>query len=353
MLTALIARADELRLAAVLVEADGSRRRPVKAPTAHEPVIPAETTLLVPVLGLDGLGHCIDEQYVHRPEQVHRVLGTSAAAQSRLAPAMAVHLLASPQGGAKALPAGARLLPLLNKADGPVQRAAARLIARTLTQHTLPCLIGTMGLDMAEPIYERWAPLAAVVLAAGRSSRMGRPKQLESVDGEPMVIRSARIALQSDAQRVLVVTGAYAAEVSQCLAELRQQAAGRLQLVHNPDWEKGQSSSVHAALRALPRYIGAAIFMPVDQPYVPPALLRRLQRRWQQGAALAAPAVEGSPRGAPALFDRSLWPALFDLGGDVGGRSLLQAHRADLATVAVPAAYLRDIDTPEDLLSEL
>ncbi len=191
--------------------------------------------------------------------------------------------------------------------------------------------------------------VGAIVLAAGRSSRMGRAKQIEVVDGAPMVVRAVNVVLQSDVTAVWVVTGAYAAEVTAALSSLQGFHGARLHLVHNQEWETGQASSVRAAVLALPADIDAALFLPVDQPFVPPILLQQLIAAWQQGAPLAAPSLDGQPRGAPAIFDRSLWGELLALGGDVGARPLLQRHRAELVTVPAEATWLRDIDTPADL----
>lgn len=191
--------------------------------------------------------------------------------------------------------------------------------------------------------------ICAVVLAAGRSSRMGRAKQLEIVDGTPMVVRALQTALASNADAVLLVTGAYAEAVTALVAPLKQMAGTRLHLVHNADWATGQASSVRAAVQALPASCQAALFLPTDQPFAPPALLDDLIAAWRAGAPLAAPTVEGQPRGAPAIFDHALWPELLALAGDVGARPLLQRHRAALVTIPALAEWLRDIDTPADL----
>ena len=191
--------------------------------------------------------------------------------------------------------------------------------------------------------------VGAVVLAAGRSSRMGRAKQIEVVDGAPMVVRAITVALQSDVTTVWVVTGAYATEVRAALLPVQALHGARLQLLHNEEWASGQASSVRTAVLALPADIAAALFLPVDQPFIPPTLLQQLIAAWQQGAPLVAPSLDGQPRGAPAIFDRSLWGELLALAGDVGARPLLQRHRAELVTVPAQAAWLCDIDTPEDL----
>ena len=195
--------------------------------------------------------------------------------------------------------------------------------------------------------------IGAIVLAAGRSSRMGRAKQLELVDGAPMVVRAVETALASRADAVFVVTGAYAEAVMALVEPLQRAVGDRLQIVHNADWATGQASSVRAAVLALPTGCQAALFLPTDQPFAPVALLDALIAAWRTGALIAAPTVDGQPRGAPALFDRALWPDLLALAGDTGARPLLQRHRAKLVTVPAAAPWLRDIDTPADLPATL
>ena len=363
------AGADRLQIAAFILEADGSRRRPIKAPAEYEPPLPRSTTRLIPLVGLEAVGQLVGGNTVHRPERVRALLGIEAEAHDeRLTPARIATLLCHPQGGAKSLPTGARLLPMLNKADKPTQRVLARLIARRLSVSGYPSLITRLnvgdnlasegGLSSAKtaPVLERWGPIATVILAAGESRRMGRAKQLEEVDGEAMVVRAVRIALQSARGPVIVVTGAYAKEVEQTLAVI-QQPRQKILFVHNPDWAEGQATSVRCAIEAVEVNSGSRgsgevsslLLMPVDQPFLQPVLLRRLQRLWNQGALIAAPLVDGKLRGAPALFDRTLWPEMAALSGDVGARQLLQKYRPEVKTVSVDAEWLRDIDSPADL----
>lgn len=338
-------RSQTLGIAAILNEADGSRRRPVKAPAPHEPVIPAVTTLLVPLMGLDGPGVPIVEPHVHRPEAMQRLLGVEPS--THFTPEMAARLLTHPAGGAKDRPAQARLLPLLNKGERAPRLATGRLIAHLLAQRNQASLIGTVGLPDRDAIRERWGSTAAVVLAAGGSSRMGEAKQLLAWAGEPLVVRAARLALESGANQTFVVTGAHGEEVQAALDPLRKEAGKRLQVVPNSHWAEGQSTSVQAAVRALPDSCEAALFLPVDQPHLPVTLLRRLFHLWRTGWDMAAPSVAGEVRGAPAVFDRSYWPDLLALTGDRGGRPLLKNRKTDVATIETPAHWLTDIDTPE------
>jgi molybdenum cofactor cytidylyltransferase len=110
----------------VVTEADGSRMRPVKAPGAHEPVVPAETTMLVPVVGIDALAGPIT-QVAHRPERVCAITGLEPE-QTLTEEALAL-LLTSPEGGLKGAPRSARVAFLINKVESPEQQQAARRVA--------------------------------------------------------------------------------------------------------------------------------------------------------------------------------------------------------------------------------
>ncbi len=358
---ALAARAGDLGISLIAIEGDGSRRRPVKAPASHEPVIPACTTHLVPVAGLDGLGLPLDEPYVHRPEQV-RALLQEEDASTRLTPRMLGRLLVEPYGrgesreergertppGSASRPWGARLIPLLNKAESAPRLAAARLIAHRLSQQNQPALIGAVGTESRTAIRERWGATTAVVLAAGESRRMGQPKQLLRWQEEPLVTRAARIALESGASETVVVTGAVGEQVEAALGPLREAGRGRLRVIFNPNWQDGQAGSVRAAVEALPAVCEAALFLPVDQPRLPAALLRRLWQRWRGGSDLAAVAVDGAVRGAPAVFDRRFFGRLRQVQGDRGGGRLLRRHAGEVSAIEAPGEWLVDVDTPED-----
>lgn len=116
----------------LLIEADGSRERPFKAPAAHEPVIPDWSTLVIPVVGLDVLGRPLCAEYVHRPEIVAGLTGSRPGAP--VTPAIVAAVIGHSQGGGKAAPPGARVVPFLNQADTLAQPRTAREIAEALLQ---------------------------------------------------------------------------------------------------------------------------------------------------------------------------------------------------------------------------
>ena len=330
----------------VIVEADGSRRLPFKAPAQHEPVIPSSTTILVPVVGLEVVGRPLIAGQVHRPEIVAALSG--AALGDPVTPEMIAAVLAHPEGGGKGLPPGARLAPFLNKVGDEATLAAARQIARLLLTHPLVDRVIIGAAQAPDPVLEVWERIGAVVLAAGEGKRFGSLKQVLPWQGVPLVAHVADQALACpDIDRVVVTVGAGADQVAVALA------GRRVNLVPVPDWADGQSRSAQTGLRALAGAT-AVLFLLADQPGVSPALLAALiQRHRETLAPVVAPRYHGQ-RGNPVLFDRSTFPEFAHLIGDVGARSIIQAHGDEIAWVDWPTPEItQDIDVAEDTRPEI
>jgi molybdenum cofactor cytidylyltransferase len=138
--------------ACLLNEADGSRMRPFKAPADYEPVIPTETTLVVPVVGADVFGQPLDADHVHRPELVGALSG--APLGTPITPAIVARVLAHPQGGRKGVPPGARVVVLINKVDALPDRAPARETAECLLREPAIHSVVLAAVRGAEPVLE-------------------------------------------------------------------------------------------------------------------------------------------------------------------------------------------------------
>ena len=346
----LAARVGALGIGAMVVEADGAKMLPLKAPAEHEPPLPASTTLLASIAGMDALGRRVAHTSVHRPERMRAVLGLDARGDERVTPARIASLLTDPRGGRKGQPQSARFVPILNKTESTPACAGARIAACLMAAEGESSLIASTGCLTCEPVHERWGPVAAVVLAAGEGSRFGGPKQVALVDGEPLLVRAVQTALEADVTEVVVVTGAHADQATACLdAAFGEGLTPRLRVVHNAEWRTGQAGSLHAALRCMRDEVQAVLFMPVDQPSLTSTLLRRLVRRWRSGYGLAAPRVDGKIRGRAGLFDRRYWPELLGVRGDRGGRDLLRTYADRVAAVAADGELLWDVDRQSDL----
>ena len=133
-------------------EADGSRRLPFKAPSEHEPVIPPETTLVVPVVGADVLGAPLDDAHVHRLERVRAITGASAGA--RVTPEIVARVLAHPLGGLKSVPAGARVVVVINKVDLLDDRELARETAERVLQEAAIASVVLAAAGTDKPVLE-------------------------------------------------------------------------------------------------------------------------------------------------------------------------------------------------------
>jgi molybdenum cofactor cytidylyltransferase len=188
--------------------------------------------------------------------------------------------------------------------------------------------------------------IATIVLAAGRSTRMGGPnKLLAEIAGRPLVRIVAEAASASRAQPVIVVTGHQRDKVEVALRGLK------VEFVHNPDFAQGLSTSVKAGIAAVPGDVDGAIVCLGDMPQVDAALIDRLAAAFDpaRGALVVVPTIDGK-RGNPVVWSRRFFHELAGLEGDVGARHLIARYPE--AVVEVPVtdrAALVDVDTPDAL----
>jgi molybdenum cofactor cytidylyltransferase len=187
--------------------------------------------------------------------------------------------------------------------------------------------------------------VAAVVLAAGASSRMGHPKQVLRY-GDHSLLRHATVAaLGAACSPAVVVTGAHA-ELSR-----RELAGLDVSEVFNAQWESGMASSIRAGLEGLLRVAPsatAAVFLLCDQPLVTAEVIAGLiEARRATGSPLVASAYGGS-FGVPALFDRSFFGELARLDGRAGAKQVIEKHLSEAQLVPFAGGEI-DIDTPDDL----
>jgi len=184
--------------------------------------------------------------------------------------------------------------------------------------------------------------IGIVILAAGTSSRLGRPKQLLDLGGEPLIRHTVRNAISSDAGRVILVLGNRADEIAAAAGELGQQT------IVNPAYCDGQSTSMVSGLGALGADVDAAIMMLGDQPTVDPTVLDALIRTFAEtSAAIVQPRYRGTP-GNPVLFRQDLFPELLEVTGDLGARGIIKRRSEDIAYVDIDQALPPDVDSDQD-----
>jgi molybdenum cofactor cytidylyltransferase len=198
----------------------------------------------------------------------------------------------------------------------------------------------------AKPDAEGSRSVAAIILAAGRSTRMGGPnKLLAEIDGKKLVRIAAEQALASKASEVVVVTGHQAELVEKALEGLK------VKFVRNADFAGGLAGSVKAGIAAVPESADGAVICLGDMPLIDARLIDRLIEAFapDRGNLIAVPVADGR-RGNPVLWSRRFFKELMTLDGDIGARHLIAKHAEAVAEVPVEgnSAFL-DIDTPQAL----
>lgn len=188
------------------------------------------------------------------------------------------------------------------------------------------------------------AAVGIVVLAAGASTRMGAPKQLLLYQGRSLLRHSVETALASVCQPVIVVLGASAEWLQQEVKDLA------VQVVENPHWALGMSSSIWtgiAALNSTPSQISAAVLLLCDQPFVSVQVINQLVETYYfTGKPIVASEYAGT-LGVPALFCRTFFPELMALRGAEGAKQMIAKHCHEVCSVPFPRGAI-DIDTPKD-----
>lgn len=189
--------------------------------------------------------------------------------------------------------------------------------------------------------------VAVVILAAGLSSRLGRPKQLLPLAGRPLVTHAARQARASKAERCIAMVGAARDAVQSVLERTIDE------VVYNEDYARGQGATIAAAIRYListDELFGpcdAVVFVLGDQPGIETETINKVIDAWGEGAGIAM-AQYADRAGHPVLFDRQYWTQLAALDNEQGGRDVLMRHPDNVVYVNVDTNAPEDVDTEND-----
>ncbi len=195
-----------------------------------------------------------------------------------------------------------------------------------------------------DPAPPRAPRIAAIVLAAGLSSRMGSNKLLQEWRGKPLLRWAVEAALASQAEPVIVVTGHEAAKIEAALSGLG------VKFVHNAQFHEGLSTSLKTGLSAVPSTADGALVLLGDMPQINAGLIDRMIAAFSpaDGRSICI-AMHQQRRGNPVLWARRFFPEIEGLAGDAGAKTLLDVHEELVCEIDADSGVLRDIDTPEAL----
>jgi molybdenum cofactor cytidylyltransferase len=181
----------------------------------------------------------------------------------------------------------------------------------------------------------------AIILAAGKSSRMGSPKQLLQWRNRSLLEHTILNARPIFNERIIVVLGAHSGPI-QAAVDL-----GTVTSIINPDWQKGMAASIRVGVQALPASASAALILLCDQPLISATHIHNLLNGWQNAPARILASQYHHSVGVPALFPADFFEHLLILKGDRGAKPLLSKYANSLLKIPLPEAEL-DIDSKED-----
>lgn len=186
--------------------------------------------------------------------------------------------------------------------------------------------------------------ISAVLLAAGKSTRMPPCKQLSEIHGLTMIEHVLRSIQESKVDEIIVVLGFMADEI------LKRVPMKGVRTVLNPRYEEGQSTSLKAGLKAVNKKAEAVIFFLCDQPFVEASVINKIISQYEKNRAPTLVPTYKGKRGNPVLVDRSLFDEIMSISGDTGAKPVIMRHDRAVREVEVDSpSVLLDIDTMEDL----
>lgn len=185
--------------------------------------------------------------------------------------------------------------------------------------------------------------IAAIVLAAGRSARLGRPKQLLELEGRPLLQHVIDAVAESSVDEIIVVLGHEAHRIERSIV-----LPPHARVVVNPSFGQGQSTSVRYGLDAVSRDADAAVFLVGDQPRITREIIDQVIQAWRESPLPATRAFFNGTPGHPVVVARSNWDAFKASRGDTGGREAMDAGAVDVLEVEFEMEPLEDIDTWAD-----
>ena len=191
-------------------------------------------------------------------------------------------------------------------------------------------------------------PTAGILLAAGESTRFGEPKQLLTLSGRFLIEWALAAALGSNLDHVVLVLGCEHERIRRCLGS--STAHPKCEIIVNPDYRSGQSTSLQAGLLRIRHDFPSAMFLLGDQPLVDAALINLLLQRYAGSEKPICVPTHRGARGNPTLFASRFYPEILKLVGDKGARDIIAAHPDQVLAVKIPDPRLfLDIDRREDI----
>lgn len=324
----------------LLIEADGSKQKPLKMHADHEPVIPDFVNKVCVVVGLSAIGKTLDHKNFHRPELISDFLQIPIGCQ--IGWQNLFDLLTKEDGYLKKIPKHAKRILFLHQADEINDHTEIKNLALKLKNYYDDILLSSIKSNSLS-IHAHWGSLSCAIIAAGGSTRFGSPKQLAIYNHKTFIENVIDTALKINFSEVSVVLGA---NFESILPTIRHYP---IHIIHNQQWEKGQATSVNKSVAHLSkREIEGIIFLVVDQPQLRVELLKNVIHKFAYEKNNVIVHSYNNQNRHPILFSRSTFDDLLRIGGEEGGRQLFEKYPPTKIPILDPY-YALDVDRVEDL----
>ena len=327
----------------LLVEADGSKKLPLKAFANHEPAVPEWIDIIVHIIGWNSIGKQVDDTNIFRVDRYCEL--TNQKKGDIINFSSIANLLLHEKGGKKAIKHNQRSIIFFNQCPNNLiidQKTEAEIYSLLSFHHSVIFGNTPASNGHSSTIVNCFENIAAVILAAGGSSRLGenKIKQLLQYHGNSFLQNTANLILKGPFTKQIAVLG-YKFELLQ-----KELEGYSIEIINNSQWENGQSTSVIAAVNELIKssHLGGAMFFPIDQPNLDLSTINQiLQCHTNNIGSTIVPRYKDMV-GAPVLFDRNHFANLLNLHGDKGGRAILYQVSHRFCDITNQLA-LQDIDT--------
>lgn len=337
---------------AILVEADGSKGRPLKGYRNNEPVIPSNSNLIIAVIGADAIGANLDDQYIHRIEEFIKAIPAAQKVTAVTEDIIAEAFIKMARLGL-AQAADSRLVFILNKADllKRFDHTALKLLPLLKQANINEGMLLLTEAKNNNPVQGFFMHdvstiepgVSCVILAAGESRRMGMDKLMMDLKGTSMLESTLQNICDAGIKDIIIVVqpGSYWS---------RSLNHKKYKIVENHNYKLGMAESVKTGLSSVEVNSQGVIFALADQPLIPSSVYRALVNYYSNNLDLITCPIYKGQRGNPVLFDRRTWPLMQQLSGDRGGRGLLETiPERNIGYLETDnEAVLIDIDTPKD-----
>lgn len=310
----------------ILIESDGARQLPIKAPNESEPLIPRNVDIVLGVIGLDSVGLKLDEENVHRPERLCRVLGKQPG--EHLTPGDIKTLVLHPEGLFKKVPHSARRVLLLNKAEGiPIKELGREIALDILSESDSNLDIYVTSLEQEHIYFKYPIRVSLIVFGAGLSTRMGTQKLLLDINKKPIIDSVLNLVADGGFRETLKHLG-FAFETLLVYHDETIKSLGEPYKIDKILWnrspEEGMSSSLKISVNGSRLDTDGYLFLMGDQPFIDSETIVEIAKVWKKDLSRIVVPYFAGKQGNPVLFSWELKDRLLNATGDKGGREVIR-----------------------------